>query len=92
MAIALGSEAAADLGCSADSSESDEDEYEKFSSSKREALVRDLRDKKISKSKGFRKVQRLNTQTGRYNQVLQCLTCSKEFTKLCNVTDHVRTH
>jgi hypothetical protein len=47
---------------------------------------------KISKTKGYRKVKNLNIRTGRFNQVLQCTTCDKEFSKLCNVLDHVRTH
>lgn len=47
---------------------------------------------RIAKTKGYRKVQNLNPETGRFNQVLQCLTCSKNFSKLCNVMDHVRTH
>lgn len=44
------------------------------------------------KSKGFKKISKLNEVTGRHNQILQCLHCPKTFTKLCNVKDHVRTH
>ena len=29
----------------------------------------------IAKSKGYRKMQKLNEKTGRKNQVLECLTC-----------------
>ena len=44
------------------------------------------------KVKGFIKSKTVNPKTGRYNQVLKCVTCDRSFTKLCNVLDHVRTH
>ena len=41
---------------------------------------------------GFQKMAVRNAVTGRQNQMLECLTCQKQFAKLCNVLDHVRTH
>ena len=64
-------------------------------SSKYIAKTVDLRKSvkgRITKGKGFKKVQSLNEETGRMNQHLECSICNKTFSKLCNVMDHVRTH
>ena len=34
----------------------------------------------------------VNESTGRANQVLCCLQCSLQTTKICNIINHVKTH
>ena len=34
----------------------------------------------------------VNKTTGRANQVLCCLQCSLQTTKICNIINHVKTH
>jgi len=44
----------------------------------REAEIKKTDLRKIGKgNKGYRKTQNLNLETGRFNQVLECLTCKK---------------
>ncbi len=38
------------------------------------------------------KVKQINNQTRRLNTVLICASCNKEFTKKCNLIDHLRVH
>lgn len=40
----------------------------------------------------FYKRHELNVETGRMNQVLQCIRCPANFKKRCNAIDHARTH
>ena len=41
---------------------------------------------------GFEKRYVINKQTGRANQLFQCLYCPNKSTKLCNMVDHQKTH
>lgn len=38
------------------------------------------------------KVKKINKDTKRLNTVLICAACQKDFTKKCNLIDHLRVH
>ena len=77
---------------SVSSEDESDDQGDQATLSQRKSGVQTLSTKKIAKQKGFTKSQVYNRETCRFNQILRCNTCSKKFTKLCNVIDHVRTH
>ena len=49
-------------------------------------------NEKIQDKGDYFLIHRLNNQTKRMNQILQCKKCPLKFPKLCNLRDHLRIH
>ena len=46
----------------------------------------------FKKDLGYVKLQQIKDKTGRFVQVLLCVTCGKSFQRLGKMTNHVKTH
>lgn len=68
-------QAGPEMGTRDHQSQSLSDDHEDAPIKTRRQPMRTVSKVAIAKSKGYRKMQKLNEKTGRKNQVLECLTC-----------------